>query len=77
MESVEENFVVILYCNEFNLNINIIGIIGFVKWYIFSGLEIMSLNKNYKLEGVDNYLNMKLIVNKVNNINNGIYKCMF
>lgn len=77
MESVEENFVVILYCNEFNLNINIIGIIGFVKWYIFSGLEIMSLNKNYKLEDVDNYLNMKLIVNKVNNINKGIYKCIF
>lgn len=74
-ESVEENSAVTLYCNEPNLNINTTGTTGSVKWYTPSGSEIMSSNKNYKLEDVDNYLNMKLTVNKVNNTNNGIYKC--
>lgn len=74
-ESVEENSAVILYCNEPNLNINTTGTTGSVKWYTPSGSEIMSSNKNYKLEDVDNYLNMKLTVNKVNNTNSGIYKC--
>lgn len=72
--SVEENSAAVLYCNEPNLNINTTGTFGSVQWYTPSGSKISS-DKNYKLEDVENYTNMKLTVYKVNKTNNGIYKC--